>query len=515
MANQLEEIFNECFERLLSGESLDSCLKRYPQYAADLDQMLRMAFDVKRRAYPIQPRPEFKYWARVRMHGVQDYLGRQPVASSGPSIFHWRRSWAVALSAMMAFVLATGGTAAASSQAMPDQPLYGVKMAVEQAQVALTFSDVDKAELHAQLAEKRAQEVAVMANQGKTDKIVTTMANMNRHLEDLENSLQKVAATDAGKAGTATMVAPVPSTTTPSVVTPPVITPPAPVAPTEVTPVPSTTTPSVVTPPVITPPTPVAPTEVTPPATIAPSIVAPQPTITPPAVTPQETIPGTTTTPADTTQTPVPSTTVVTPQITTPAGKGAADNATRDSKFSQQLPPKTVTGANKAVIDTNKARSINTNTAKSIAVLQNALQNAPDSVKPTIKAAIERARKANEQVQTPSTKSTDSKTILPNININRGKDNITDNVTRKPYTGSTPVIPPNKPRLIPSTDKPTTSSGSVNTTTRDAQKSTGGSVPTVLPDRPKLVPSAIKPSTSTSTSTSGSRIIQDTNTIIK
>ncbi|MDD5311874.1 MAG: DUF5667 domain-containing protein [Dehalococcoidia bacterium] len=458
MANQLEEIFNECFERLLSGESLDSCLRRYPQHAAELDQMLRMAFDVKRRAYPIQPRPEFKYWARVRMHGVQDYLSKQPV-ESGPSIFHWRRSWAVALSAIMAFVLATGGTAAASSQAMPDQPLYGVKMAVEQAQIALTFSEVDKAELHAELAEKRAQEVAVMANQGKTDKIVTTMANMNRHLEDLENSLQKVAATNAAQT--------VPAET-------------------------------------VTPPSP----------TTTPSIVAPQPTVTAPLVTPQVTVPETTaTTPAGTVESPVPSTTTVTPQVTTPVGKDAADNRTKDTRFFQQQPPKTVIGTGKAAIDTNKARSINANTAKSITVLQNALQNAPDSVKPTIKAAIERARKANEQVQTPSTKSIDSKTILPNININRGKDNMADNATRKFFDGSTPSNLPNKPRLIPSTDKPTTSSGTVNTATRDGQHSTGSSAPPVIIDKPRIIPPAIKPSTSTSTP--GSRIIQDTNTIIK
>ncbi|MCX6004842.1 MAG: DUF5667 domain-containing protein [Chloroflexi bacterium] len=402
MANQLEEIFNDCFERLLSGESLDSCLSRYPQYAAELDQMLKMAFDIKRRAYPIQPRPEFKYWARVRMHGVQDYVSRQPVELK-PSIFHWRRSWAVALSAVMVFVLVTGGTAAASSEAMPDQPLYGVKMAVEQAQVALTFSDMDKAELHAQLAEKRAQEIAVMANQGKTDKIVTTMTNLNRHLEDLETSLQRAETVNAGKAGfTATETLP-PAATTPSIVTP------------------QTTT---------------------------------SPTITvPPVVTPQ------TTTPSATTVAPV-----VTPQVTTPAGKIATDNLSADTQSSQQQLPKTGINAAKVALDVNKARSINTNTAKSITVLQNALKNAPDSVKPALRAAIERARKANERIQLPSTGSVSPKSTLPNINPNKGAVNTTTNDAQQSTDKPNPFRLPDKPKLIPSIVKSFTSSGTVKDT---------------------------------------------------
>ena len=57
MQHKIEEAFNDCFERLSAGESLDSCLKDYAEYALELDLMLRTTYDVKRRAYPIQPRP--------------------------------------------------------------------------------------------------------------------------------------------------------------------------------------------------------------------------------------------------------------------------------------------------------------------------------------------------------------------------------------------------------------------------------------------------------------------------
>lgn len=77
MARKLEEIFNECYERILQGESFESCLMRYPEYAAELEPLLRTALGFTWRASSIQPRPEFKYWARARLQGAQTYAKQQ------------------------------------------------------------------------------------------------------------------------------------------------------------------------------------------------------------------------------------------------------------------------------------------------------------------------------------------------------------------------------------------------------------------------------------------------------
>ncbi len=190
MAKRIEEVFNDCFERLLLGESLESCLSRYPEHAAELDTMLRTAFDIKRKAFPVQPRPEFKYWARVRMQNVQYYSAPEPEEAKVSSS-NLRRNLAFSLAALLVFVIASSGTAAASSQAMPDEPLYTVKMAVEQAQLTLTTSDVAKAELYAHLTETRAQEIAVMADQGKTEQVVATTAKLNYQLDQADALLAK------------------------------------------------------------------------------------------------------------------------------------------------------------------------------------------------------------------------------------------------------------------------------------------------------------------------------------
>lgn len=190
MAIRIEEAFNDCFERMLRGESLESCLHSYPQYAPELDMMLRTSYDVKRKAFPIQPRPEFKYWARARIQGIQAAEAINPAHSRSTS-FNLRRNLAISLSAILVFVIASSGTVAASNDAMPDEPLYNVKLAVEQAQVALTPSDTGKAELYARLAEKRAQEIAVMAAEGKEDKVLATTKIMNTQLQKLEENLVK------------------------------------------------------------------------------------------------------------------------------------------------------------------------------------------------------------------------------------------------------------------------------------------------------------------------------------
>ena len=224
MSRNIEEAFNECFERLLSGESLDSCLRSYPQYAAELDSMLRTAFDVKRKAFPVQPRPEFKYWSRVRMQGIQQAVSPQP-ASRAVISYNMRRNLAISLAAILVFVLASSGAAAASSDAMPDQPLYPVKLAVEQVALTLTPSDFAKAELYANMAEKRAGEIAVMASQGKTDKVLSTTAKMYDQLDQAEQLLANIEASGNEPTGAA-VSAPAQQTniTVPTVPTAPAVT---------------------------------------------------------------------------------------------------------------------------------------------------------------------------------------------------------------------------------------------------------------------------------------------------
>ena len=65
---------------------------------------------------------------------------------------------------------------------MPDNPLYPVKLATEQAQLALTPSDMDKAELYAKLADRRVVEIIYMANKGDVRQVEVITQRLDERL---------------------------------------------------------------------------------------------------------------------------------------------------------------------------------------------------------------------------------------------------------------------------------------------------------------------------------------------
>ncbi|MFC1924079.1 hypothetical protein ACFLXA_01760 [Chloroflexota bacterium] len=69
MAEELEHILDECIERVLQGESLEQCLQRYPQHAAQLEPLLEVAL-AARQAASIEPRPEYRLQSRQQLRSV-------------------------------------------------------------------------------------------------------------------------------------------------------------------------------------------------------------------------------------------------------------------------------------------------------------------------------------------------------------------------------------------------------------------------------------------------------------
>jgi len=234
MNRQLQDIFEECVERLRQGDSIENCLRSYPEVAAELEILLRTTLNVNWRASMVQPRPEFKARARAQFIGAQQYAAQAKEPTPKPTFFSLQRAWVPALAVVLILVFSSVGTAAAASNAMPDEPLYPVKIATEQAQLTLALSDETKAELNVKLAETRSQEIATMATQGKTEQVLATTERLAQNLEAAEVAIQKVEETKTGR----TLATPQETTTAPA---PPAPVPtPAPVTPPTPTPEPST-----------------------------------------------------------------------------------------------------------------------------------------------------------------------------------------------------------------------------------------------------------------------------------
>jgi hypothetical protein len=175
---EFDNILDECLERLLvGGETIEQCLERYPEQAAQLKPLLETALAVKETS-AVQPRAEFKARARYQFRSAL-----REAAAPKP-FFGWRRRWA-AVVAVLVLLLAGGGTVFAAAGSMPDSPLYPVKLATEQVQLVLTPSQLGKANLCAEFADRRVDEIIYMADKGDVQQVELITQRLDGSLDML------------------------------------------------------------------------------------------------------------------------------------------------------------------------------------------------------------------------------------------------------------------------------------------------------------------------------------------
>ena len=178
MDKKFDDILNECMERLLiNGEAIEQCLQDYPEQAAELEPLLRTALDA-RKAMDIQPSAEFKARARYQFRSA---LAEAASRKERPSFFRLPR-WATVVTMVAGLLLIGSGTVAAAGYSMPDSPLYAVKLGTEQVQMTFTFSDTSKAELNAELADRRVTEMVYAANKGDAGQVQATAERLEGNL---------------------------------------------------------------------------------------------------------------------------------------------------------------------------------------------------------------------------------------------------------------------------------------------------------------------------------------------
>ncbi|MFC1949432.1 DUF5667 domain-containing protein [Chloroflexota bacterium] len=199
---EFENILDECLERLLlRDETIEQCLQSFPDYADELKPLLETALAASE-ATDIQPRSEFRDRARYEFYSVLEEAGQKKKRASFG--WGWQPRWVTAVAIALVLVLGSGGTAIAANNTMPNEFLYPVKLASEQVQLAFTFTETGKTELHARLADKRVTEIGYLVDTDDTDKIVTVTINLNGHLTEIAEL--------SSPQGEATMLAVAPAT---------------------------------------------------------------------------------------------------------------------------------------------------------------------------------------------------------------------------------------------------------------------------------------------------------------
>ncbi len=190
------EIVEECLELLRQGRSLEECLERYPDEAAELEPMLRVAFSVRSGLAADLPLPaRTRMRSRVlaewdRQHQPRSWNLRLPSLLPGSALFP---RWAFA-AAILVLALALGGlgTNTAAANTVPGDILYPVKELREGVELWFARSPKAKVEMYTSLVKERVDEVKKMAARERADldAISDALARMEGHLTALNTVVE-------------------------------------------------------------------------------------------------------------------------------------------------------------------------------------------------------------------------------------------------------------------------------------------------------------------------------------
>jgi hypothetical protein len=123
MNNDLETILDICLYQIEEGESsIDECLARYPEHAAQLQPLL-LAANKLTRAREVVPDPSYRMRARTELN---TYMQQNPQRKRVSPVL-WR--FAISFATAMMLFLASG--TAFAQQALPGDALYRWKLTSE------------------------------------------------------------------------------------------------------------------------------------------------------------------------------------------------------------------------------------------------------------------------------------------------------------------------------------------------------------------------------------------------
>ena len=180
---QFEQVVDESLAAIRSGHAdVETVLEQYPEFAPGLQPVLRTAHIVRSTPQPVPA-------VAARAAGKRELLvavARKRQALSEPA--GWRRTMntirdfiqglgqpslplgraAIAVLALVIFLTTTGyGVTQVAASSLPDSPLYPVKLATEDIQLALTPSLESRARLLLMFSERRLQEATLTASTGR------------------------------------------------------------------------------------------------------------------------------------------------------------------------------------------------------------------------------------------------------------------------------------------------------------------------------------------------------------
>ena len=163
MNSGIEDVVDRCLDLMREGRTVEQCLLLYPECAADIEPLLRVAHDLAEmpKAEPSAAGVD----AAVAAAGAalsrkrEARLFRRPADASPPQRSRAKVvAFRFAAAAAAVFVL-TIGLGTASARSLPGDLLYPLKLVTERVSFALTSSPDRRAELRLSFADNRLEEL--------------------------------------------------------------------------------------------------------------------------------------------------------------------------------------------------------------------------------------------------------------------------------------------------------------------------------------------------------------------
>jgi hypothetical protein len=191
---QLLDVLDACITDIRAGrKTIQDCLDANPVHRAELAMLLPVAAAIV--PVDVEPDPIHKLHAR---HRLVEAIHQDTVRESGLFVpLSGLRNRIAAVAA--AVVLALGGSGAAvvaAQDAQPADPLYGLKTAIEQQQVAFAASPDARAQLRLRIADRRLAEAERAIEAGREDVAVIAASSYSEAMQQAYSDID--AATGAG-----------------------------------------------------------------------------------------------------------------------------------------------------------------------------------------------------------------------------------------------------------------------------------------------------------------------------
>jgi hypothetical protein len=179
--SDFDSILDECLARMTAGESVDACLRDYPQHAAALRPLLDVALQLHARPSPQPSAGAVRTGQQRMLAALREQKRARDVSTSPLSRYagqvreffmpkggmQTRHVLRFAVAMVLVLFVGTNLAVVTSASSIPGDPLYGVKRSWEEARLTLTIRAGDREQLREQLVERRQVEVREMVQQGR------------------------------------------------------------------------------------------------------------------------------------------------------------------------------------------------------------------------------------------------------------------------------------------------------------------------------------------------------------